>query len=66
MVETFQWLRAKCNSTEIMFAAFTGTCIRPEEDAELPRPNAVTEILFRGLRFSLSLSLSLHLLAFLD
>lgn len=42
-------------STEIMFATFTGTCIRPEEDA-LPRPSAVTEILFRGLRLSLSFS----------
>jgi len=38
MVETFRRWRAKCNSTEIMFAAFTRTCIRLEEDAVL-RPN---------------------------
>jgi len=36
MVETFRRWRAKCNSTEIMFAAFTRTCL--EEDAVL-RPN---------------------------
>lgn len=53
MVKTFRRRRAKCNSMEIMFAAFTGTCIRFEEDAP-PRPSAVTEILFRELRFSLS------------
>lgn len=52
MVETFWRWRAKCNSTGIMFTAFTGTRIRPEEDA-LSRLSAVSEILFRGLRFTL-------------